>query len=178
MPHDEVRVPPGGLEAKPGRPLEVAPLRERNVPCHHPLVRQALPDGLTAEVSQALGGGASIAEVPAWVQPADGRSIVVERVGDVIELYPVQAGKVIDAAVVAAALDSLEPALATLEWTDRPAGDDDTPWLNAWRHGNRSGIEVVVIAGEPASSLAARIRSALESRDASAVGGGGRVGRK
>jgi hypothetical protein len=121
----------------------------------------ALPDGLTAEVSRALAGGASIAEIPAWVQPADGRSIVVERVGDRLELYPVQAGKVIDAAVKTATLDDLEPALARLEWTDPAAGDDDTPWLNAWRHGKRSGIEIAIPAGEPAASLAARVRTAL-----------------
>src|SRR5688500_8833905 len=119
-----------------------------------------LPDGLAAGLARALEGAAGIAEIPAWVARADGRSIVGERGRDGLELYPIAGGRVIDGARVGIPMDALEEAVGGLAWTPAAAGDD-TPWLNAWRHGKRSGVEIPVAPGETSSTTAARIRDRL-----------------
>jgi hypothetical protein len=122
-----------------------------------------LPEGLAADLSRALDGAGGVPEVPDWVRRAGGRSIIVEPVKDGLELYPVVGGGVVEEAAVAAKPDALEPSIDALAWTCVVLPRHDTPWLNAWRHGKRTGREIPVAVGESASAIAARIRQALTS---------------
>ena len=117
-----------------------------------------LPDGLAADVARALEGGTDVPEVPAWVRRAGGRSLIIERVKAGVEVYPVVGGGVIEEAIVESRDDSLESSIDGLAWDRVAEPRDDTPWLNAWRHGKRSGVEIRLDANEPAAAVAARIR--------------------
>ena len=92
---------------------------------------------------------------------AGGRSLVVERAGAGLEVYPIVGGGVIEEAAVAAAPEGLEASIDGLAWTCVAQPRDDTPWLNAWRHGKRTGVEDPVAAGEPAAAIASRIREVV-----------------
>jgi hypothetical protein len=120
-----------------------------------------LPQGLAADVARALDGASDVAELPAWVRRAGGRSLVVERGRDGLEVYPIVGGGVLDEAAVAVTPDALETSLDGLAWTGVGEPRDDTPWLNAWRHGKRSGFELPIAAGESASAIAKRIREVV-----------------
>jgi hypothetical protein len=84
----------------------------------------------------------------------------VERVGPALEIHPVAGGVVGDQPSLVTD-DALEPAVAGLAWPPADGARDDTPWLNAWRHSRRTGVEVRVSAGEAPGAVAARIRGAL-----------------
>jgi hypothetical protein len=114
-----------------------------------------------------------VAEVPAWVQRAGGRSLIVEAVKGGFEIHPVLDGAVLDEALVVAEADGVERAIEGLKWERAGEARDDTPWLNAWRHGKRTGVEVPGRDGEPATALAARVTRALAG---DAPAGGGVVG--
>ena len=120
-----------------------------------------LPDGLAADVARALEGHAEVAEIPSWVRRADGRSLVVERAQAGVEVYPIVGGGVIEEAAVAATLEGLEPSIDGLAWTCVAVPRDDTPWLNAWRHGKRTGVEIPIAPGEAAAAIASRIREVV-----------------
>ena len=120
-----------------------------------------LPESLAVDVARALEGSPEVADVPPWIRRPGGRSLIVERVKTGLELYPVAGGEVIDDAAVAVAVEGLEPAIDALAWTRATEPRDDTPWLNAWRHGKRTGVEVPVSDGEPAAAIASRIRAVV-----------------
>ena len=120
-----------------------------------------LPDGLAAEVARALDGSGEVTEISPWVRRADGRSLVVERGKAGLEVYPIVGGGVIEEAAVAVTLDGLDQSIDALAWTCVAEPRDDTPWLNAWRHGRHSGVEIPIAAGEAAAAIAARIREVV-----------------
>jgi hypothetical protein len=122
-----------------------------------------LPPTLAADIARALEGKAEVTEIPAWVGRAGGRSLVVERGRDGLEVYPIVGGGVIEEAAVAVTPDGLEPALDALAWTCVAEPRDDTPWLNAWRHGKRTGVEIPIAAGETAAAIASRVRRAMDA---------------
>ena len=80
-----------------------------------------LPAGLVADVARVLDGSGDVAEVPAWVRRAGGRSIVVERAPAGLELYPIAGGGVLEEAAVVAAPERLEQAIDALAWTCVPS---------------------------------------------------------
>lgn len=121
-----------------------------------------LPDGLVADVARALAGEREVPGIPAWIRRAGGRSLVVERGKRGLEIYPVAGGSVGGDAALTVAGDALGPSLAALAWPASTPAPDDTPWLNAWRHGKRTGVEILVRDDEDAASLAARIRDVLD----------------
>lgn len=129
-----------------------------------------VPDGLPADLARALEGTAGVESIPAWVGRAGARSLVVERGRDGIEVYPVAAGSVLDAAAVTAPPEALEDAVGGLAWAATGPAPDDTPWLNAWRHGRRSGVEIPIAPGEPAAETAGRIRAAVGAGEVPVVG--------
>lgn len=133
--------------------------------CAAPCLQRISEEGyraLAVEATRALEGAADRpAEIPPWVRRADGRSLVVDRGKAGLELYPVAAGVVAEEAGVIAPGGALEAAIDRLDWPAVPGRRDDTPWLNAWRHGRRAGIEIPVAEGETAASVAARLRAAL-----------------
>ncbi len=132
--------------------FEPAPDLEAGLACIHAqvgscvapcLVRVGEDDyrALAAQVAGVLdGAGERPPEVPPWVRRAGGRSVVVERVKGGIEAHAIAAGSVVDSVTVEG--EDVERAMAALSW-DAPAGvTDDTPWLNAWRHGAHAGVEI------------------------------------
>jgi hypothetical protein len=120
-----------------------------------------LPDGLVADVARALDGSGEVGEIPGWVRRAGGRSLVVERAGAGLEVYPIVGGGVIEEAAVAATPEGLEASIDGLAWTCVAEPRDDTPWLIAWRHGKRTGVEIPIAAGEPAAAITSRIREVV-----------------
>ena len=120
-----------------------------------------LPEGLVADVARALEGSGEVPEIPKWVRRADGRSLVVECGKAGLEVYPIVGGGVVEEAAVAVTLEGLDQSIDGLAWTCVAEPRDDTPWLNAWRHGKRSGVEIPIAAGEAAAAIAARIRQAV-----------------
>lgn len=125
-----------------------------------------LSDGLAADVARVLSGAGGVVEVPAWVGRGDGRSLVVDRSRAGLELFPIAGGSVIDEAVVTAMPDTLEraiePLVSTVPAAEAIVRPDDTPWLNAWRHGKRTGVEIPIAASDRASDIAARLRHEME----------------
>jgi hypothetical protein len=129
-----------------------------------------VPDGLAADIARALDDGVDLPEVPPWMRRAGARSLIVEEVKAGCEIYPVIAGAVIDEAFVETPFAAIEDAIARLDWAAAHPAGDDTPWLNAWRHGKHSGVEVRVGDGDSPREIAARVTQAL-GRGAPAVGG-------
>lgn len=121
----------------------------------------AVPDGLAAEIARALDGGVTLPEVPPWVRRTGGRSLIVERVKSGYEIHPVMAGAVIDDAVVG---DDAGAAVARIDWTPPAEPRDDTPWLNAWRHGKHTGVEIPIRHDDTPEAIAARVAEALAAR--------------
>jgi hypothetical protein len=164
--HKGFRLRPCDFEFEPAADLALglscihAQVESCAAPC---LTRTSGEDyrALAAGVARLLGGeGDRPPEVPSWVGPAGGRSLIVERVGGGLEIHPV-AGGIVGGPPLAATGDALEAALAGLAWPAAEDGGDDTPWLNAWRHARRTGIELRVAEGETPAALAARIRAAF-----------------
>ncbi len=128
-----------------------------------------VPAGLAEQITRALAAGAEIVEIPPWVQPPYGRSLIAEDVKGHLEVYPVAGGAVLEEGMLDTGVDGLEPAIAGIDWTAPLPPRDDVPWLNSWRHGKHSGVEVRLRDDEPASAIAARIREVLGG-DGAAVG--------
>jgi hypothetical protein len=132
--------------------FEPAPDLEAGLACLHAQVNSCVAPcllrvsgddyrALAAQVAAVLdGAGERPREVPPWVRRAGRRSAVVERVKGGIEAHAIAGGSVVDSVTVAG--EDVERAIAALSW-DAPADvSDDTPWLNAWRHGPHAGVEI------------------------------------
>jgi hypothetical protein len=132
------------FEPDPALPLGLgclfAQVRTCAAPC---LVRIDEPDyrSIAEEVRGWLANpGARPEEVarvlPPWVASAAGRGLVVAIGVAGAELYPVAAGRVLDAASLIAPLDGWEGALDSLSGDAMrhaaPGAGDDWPWLTAW----------------------------------------------
>jgi hypothetical protein len=99
------------------------------------------------------------------VRRPGGRSLVVERGKDGgFELYPIVGGAVVEEAALAVTSDRLEESIEGLAWTCVADPRDDTPWLNSWRHGKRSGVEIPIARTETAASIASRVTQALNAK--------------
>ena len=135
------------LEFEPAPDLEagLACLHAQVASCVAPCLLRVSGDdyrALAAQVAGVLdGAGERPREVPPWVRRAGGRSVVIERVAGGIEAHAIAGGCVVESVTVEG--DDPERAIAALSWP-APAGDvtDDTPWLNAWRHGPHAGVEI------------------------------------
>jgi hypothetical protein len=120
-----------------------------------------LPEGLVTDVARVLDGSGGVPEIPGWVRRAGGRSLVVERGKAGLEVYPIVGGGVVEEAAVAVTLEALDQSIDGLAWSCVAEPRDDTPWLNAWRHGKRSGVEIPIADGESAAAIASRIREVV-----------------
>lgn len=96
---------------------------------------------------------------PAWVAAvAEGRGVVVERVRDGFELYPVHRGAVLEEASVRVERERLEEAVEHLRWPEPEPPRDDRRWLSSWLHApKRAGMYIVLNEGESTRELAQRI---------------------
>ena len=95
----------------------------------------------------------------AWVAAVAGsRGLVVERVRDRIELYPVREGAVLEEAALTTSLAGAEEAVKRLRWPEADPARDDRRWLSAWLHApRRAGTYLVVSEGEGAPELSRRV---------------------
>lgn len=123
---------------------------------------------LAAQAAHFLGAPwerpADAAEhIPAWVgAEAGSRALVVERVGDLLELHPVRDWAVLDDAVVRTPESELDAAVAGLRW-DPPVGPrDDRAWLLNWLHApKRPGIFVPLWSVDDPAAVVLAVRAAL-----------------
>ncbi len=172
------------FEPDPALPLGLACLYAQVRSCAAPcLVRvgEAEYRALAARAAAWLAAPSQraaepVAAVPAPVAAADGRAVIVDATKRGVSLYPVSAGRVLDAAVVATAAAELESALGRVAWPDA-GGPSDWPWLTAWLRGARARAAFVPV--EAAWSLAelhAAVRAALHAAFA-APAPGDNVGR-
>jgi len=124
--------------------------------------------GLAAEAAALLAEpSARPAEVlpwlKPWIAPAGGHGLVVEVGKSGLELYPVRAGTVLEAAAVSTAAEDLTSAIDALVWParDEQAGGD-WPWLSAWIHAPRkSGGFVPVADAADRRRLLAQVHESL-----------------
>ena len=121
---------------------------------------RALAVQALAFLSRPEGRAAEVASwVPPWVAAIAGaRGLVVEKVRDAIELYPVREGTVLEEASVRVAEGGVPEALERLRWPAPGPSRDDRRWLSAWLHApRRTGAYLVMGEGDDARGLAQRI---------------------
>jgi hypothetical protein len=103
--------------------------------------------------------------VPAVVASVEAaRGLVVDAGKRQVALWPVRAGRVLDAAAVVASPRELDAAVSRLSWPEA-SGPDDWPWLAAWLRTPRGRASYVVAGGaEDAGALVAAVRATLGAR--------------
>ena len=112
------------------------------------------------------------ASVPASLGAAFGRAVVVDAGRRSIGLVPVDAGRVLDVAVLETGVDELEQALDRLAWPEAGAGED-WPWLTGWLRSPRARAAYVVVSdGTTRADLREAVRRALAKPFARPAAGG------
>jgi len=102
-------------------------------------------------------------EVASWAPPwvaavSEGRGLVVEKVRDAIELYPVREGAVLEEGSVRVGAGGLAGAVDRLRWPAPVPPRDDRRWLSAWLHApKRTGAYIVLDPDDDPRALAQRI---------------------
>jgi hypothetical protein len=147
-------------------PLGIACLYAQVRSCAAPCLRRASEDeyrALAAQVVLWLGDPARRADAPAAVPATVGaaataRGLVVDPARDGVGLYPVLAGRVLDAAARTAALETLGEALASLEWTEAD-GPSDWPWLLAWLKSRKARACFLVVGDGGLPALEGPVRA-------------------
>ena len=105
-----------------------------------------------------------VAFVPAAVTPADGKGLVVATTKAAVELYPVQAGTVLEAGRVVAGEAGLDTAVSALRWDAPGAAGGDWLWLASWLGSPRGRASYVAVpAGVPAAELGPIVRAHLHA---------------
>ncbi len=159
------------FEPDPALPLGLGCVYAQVRTCAAPCLARVSEDAyrlLAREAVEQLAGparrSAAFAEpLPDWVSAADSRALVVERWKDVLLLFPIRGGVVLDAQMRESSDTGLERTLAEISFDEQPGARDDTPWLVAWlRAPKRSGVYLVVEDGakRSGSALANEVRSA------------------
>jgi hypothetical protein len=108
--------------------------------------------------------------LPEAVTPADGKGLVIATTKTGIELYPVEAGSVLEEDRVVAEEGSLESAVAALRWDAPQSPRRDWPWLTAWLaspRGRRSYLAVP--AGADLAELGPIVRAHLRGSGSDAA---------
>jgi hypothetical protein len=104
------------------------------------------------------------ASIPLAVAPADGKGLVIATTKGTVELYPVEAGAVLEEGRVVAEDASLDVAIAALHWAAPPARPRDWPWLGAWLASPRGRRSFVAIpAGMVGGKLVSMVRAHLRA---------------
>ena len=158
------------FEPHPELPLGVACLFAQVRTCAAPCLARVSEEAYRALAHEALAFLAEPArrpDPPAWLPPfvtaASARGLVAERGEAGLELYPVVAGCVRDAAAQVVPHDALAQGLAGLEWDVPPVPGADEAWLTSWLYERkRTGRFVPVPHEAEPSALRAAIRAALE----------------
>jgi hypothetical protein len=155
------------FEPDPHLPLGIGCVYAQVRSCAAPCLQRISEDGyrrLAREVAELLGTPPERAPepwLPEWIGARSQRALVVERGDEGVELYPVQAGRVLDAQIRVAEPD-IAAAVARLSW-DAPAdAADDTRWLTAWFYDRkRKGAYLPVRDAAMAADVEACIRRLL-----------------
>jgi hypothetical protein len=110
--------------------------------------------------------------VPATVASASGRALVVDAGKRFVGLYPVRAGRVLDAAAIVVPPPELDAAMARLSWPESEAASD-WPWLTGWLRGARARAAFVSVRESwSLAELRAAVRAALPAAFAAPAAGG------
>jgi hypothetical protein len=147
-----------------GRGCVYAQVRSCAAPCLE-RVSEAEYRGIARDAESALGlpSRRDEPELPRWIARADARALVLEPLEQAVQLFPIRAGRVLDAEIVIAPAAALDAALAGLRF-EAAGARDDTPWLIAWlRERRRRGAYLAIDAelSRSGSALSNAIRSAL-----------------
>jgi hypothetical protein len=160
------------FEPDPDLPLGVGCLYAQVRSCAAPCLARVSEEGYRALAARAVGWLSDPAArtgapetVPATVEGVEAARGLVIGVGRVeVELYPVRAGRVLEAAAVVTPPIDLEAAVTRLEWPGGQ-GPDDWPWLVGWLASARGrGSYVSLRATRDHAGLAAAIRAVLPAR--------------
>ena len=144
------------FEPDPTLPLGLRCVYAQVRSCAAPCLARVSQAEYRAQAAQALALLAASAQrgdewrglIPPWVGAASARGLVVEPVGDRLELYPMLGGVVLDGQIRSTAVDGLGEALERLEWTLPEVAGDDRPWLVPWLlTKKRSGAFVLLADG-------------------------------
>jgi hypothetical protein len=106
---------------------------------------------------------------PSAARTVTTRALVADAGRAAIGLFPVLAGRVVDAAGLTIAVDApeteLAAALARLAWPAAASGAEDWPWLLAWLRSPRGRASYLLVHDdERETSLAARLVAALRAQ--------------
>jgi hypothetical protein len=102
--------------------------------------------------------------LPPAVASAEGKGVVIAISKDAIELYPVEAGAVLEEGKVAADEAGFEAALPALRWDDGQGSRRDWPWLSSWLASPRGRRSYVALAaGMDVADLAPMVRAQLRA---------------
>jgi hypothetical protein len=166
------------FEPEPTLPLGVGCLYAQVRSCAAPCLSRVSEEEYRALAVRAgawLADPRARAEESTAVSPAvaaAGAQALVLDVGRVeIGLYPVRAGRVIEATAVTTTPGELEEATARLEWPEA-TGPEDWPWLTAWLRGPKGRASYLIVR-DPADrgGILTAVRAALAPRFAAPSGG-------
>ena len=111
--------------------------------------------------------GEAAAILPAALASAHGRGLVIAAGEAGAELYPVQAGSVLEAARAVVGKGGLDAAVGALAWDPPASPSDDWPWLTAWLSGPRGRGSFLALGPEEGpAELLPRLRTRLGSGSA------------
>ena len=153
------------FEPHPELPLGLGCVFAQTRTCAAPCLARVGEDDYRALAGQGVGWlagpRAEDDALPSWISAREARALIVDPLKDgTLLLYPVRAGRVLEAEAGGAPPERLEEALSALAW---PAaeGPDDWPWLVAWLLAPRRKGRYLVVREEGPEALAGRVRAAL-----------------
>ena len=171
------------FEPDPALPLGLGCIYAQVRSCAAPCLQRvsepeyrALAARAAAWLAEPKGRENAPAAVPVTVASAAGRALVVDAGKRGVGLYPVCAGRVLDAAAIVVPPSELDAATARLAWPEPDAGSD-WPWLTGWLRGARARAGFVSVRESwSLEELRAAVRAALPAAFA-APAAGDNVGR-
>jgi hypothetical protein len=153
------------FEPHPDLPLGLGCVYAQVGSCSAPCLRRIGEDAYAALAREAAAllarPEAREGWLPPWVGGARSRGVVVERGTAGVELYPVEAGRVLEEG--RRDVEAGASTAAGLDWPSPEEGrDEDWAWLSAWLHaGRRSGEYLVVDESWSGETLAERVAAAV-----------------
>jgi excinuclease ABC subunit C len=167
------------FEPDPALPLGLGCIYAQVRSCAAPCLRRvseaeyrALAVKAAAWLAEPVGRETAAAAVPATVASAAGRALVVDAGKRSVGLYPVRAGRVLDAAAIVVPPSELDAAIARLSWPGSDAASD-WPWLTGWLRGARARAAFVSVRESCSlAELRAAVRAALPAAFAAPAAGG------
>ncbi len=166
------------FEPDPALPLGLGCIYAQVRSCAAPCLQRvseadyrALAERVAAWLAEPARRETAPAAVPATVASAAGRALVVDAGKRFVGLYPVRAGRVLDAAAIVVPPAALDAATARLAWPE-PDAASDWPWLTGWLRGARARAAFVSVREAwSLAELRAAVRNALPAAFAAPAAG-------